>query len=170
MKKLLFFILAISLHCTAIAAGDFSTLEEKMTGKEFKETGLEKLTDEELSALNDWVRRHSVATLETATRPAAASTASTVPVDDIRGFENQPKDASSDKDIESSIVGTFTGWRGIGTQFKLANGMIWEQIEAENFHVKATENAEIVISKTILGGWRLSVVGYGSSVRVKRIK
>jgi len=88
----------------------------------------------------------------------------------MRGFENQRRDDANDKDINSTIVGTFDGWRGIGTQFKLSNGMVWEQIEADTFRVKPTENAEIVIEKNLMGGWRLSMVGYGSSVRVKRIQ
>ena len=67
-----------------------------MSGKEFKETGLSKLTDEELANLNDWVRRHSVATLENAAaRPAgavaAAGASSAGETSDLRGFENQPK-------------------------------------------------------------------------------
>ena len=39
MKTLLFFVLALSLHTAAQAADSFSTLEERMSGKEFKETG-----------------------------------------------------------------------------------------------------------------------------------
>jgi len=170
MKKILVFTLAFAVHFSAQAADAFSTLEERMTGKEFKETGLVKLTDEELSALNDWIRRRSVATLETVAAPAAAPTASSEAVGDMRGFENQRKDDGSDEDIESTIVGTFDGWREIGTQFELSNGMVWQQIEADTFHVESTEDAEIVIKKSIMGGWRLSMVGHGSSVRVKRIK
>ena len=170
MKKFLIFTLVFAVNISAQAADSFSTLEERMTGKEFTEAGLGKLTNEELSTLNDWIRRHSIATLETAATPSAASAVSTGQVEDIRGFENQPKDNAHNEDINSSIVGTFSGWRGIDTQFKLANGMIWQQVEADTFYVEPTENAEIVIKKGLLGGWRLSMVGYGSSVRVKRIK
>lgn len=170
MKRILVFTLASALGFSALAEEGFSTLEERMTGKEFIETGLGKLTNEELSALNDWVRRHSVATLDVVATPSAAPTASSSTPEDMRGFENQRKDDGSDKDINSTIVGTFDGWRGIGTQFKLSNGMIWEQLEADTFYIKPTDNAEIVIEKNLMGGWRLSVVGYGSSVRVKRIK
>lgn len=170
MKKILVFTLAFAVCFSAHAADGFSTLEERMTGKEFKETGLVKLTDEELSALNDWIRKRSVATLDTVATPSAAPTASSGQTGDMRGFENQRKDDGSDADIESTIVGTFDGWREIGTQFKLSNGMVWQQIEADAFRVEPTEDAEIVIKRSIMGGWRLSVVGYGSSVRVKRIK
>ena len=51
MKKLLFFILVFSIHLAAQAADEFSTVEERMSGKEFKETGLGKLTDESLPLL-----------------------------------------------------------------------------------------------------------------------
>lgn len=94
MKKLLLIVLALSLHCTVHAAEGFSTLEERMSGKEFKETGLGKLTEAELSALNDWLRRHSVATLENVTaRPASGTSVSgattrTGTTQDLRGFPN----------------------------------------------------------------------------------
>ena len=39
MKKLLLIILAFSIHIAANAVDEFSTLEERMTGKELKETG-----------------------------------------------------------------------------------------------------------------------------------
>jgi len=173
MKKLLLFVLAFSIHLAAQAAEDFSTLEERMSGKEFKETGLVKLTDQELAALNDWLRRRSVATLENAAARQAASTQITqtpAVAEDTRGFETRDKDDYTDDDIQSTIVGTFDGWSGNNTLFKLANGMIWQQVDAETFYVAPTENAEVVISKGLLNRWELSMVGYNSSVRVKRVK
>jgi hypothetical protein len=174
MKKLLFFILLFSFHTAAQAADDFSTLEERMSGKEFKETGLGKLTEAELSALNDWLRRHSVATLGVAAaRPAnsaasAATDASTS--EDMRGFANQPKGSKEDEVIRSTIVGNFDGWAKKGTLFKLANGMIWQQTENDSFHVQAVENPEIIIEKGFMGKWKLSMVGHKSKVSVKRIQ
>jgi len=172
MKKLLLFTLAFSIHLAAQAADDFSTLEERMSGKEFKETGLVKLTDQELAVLNDWLRRHSVATLENATAPPAAAAAAPIAESsgDNRGFENQKKDDSSDDDIHGTIIGTFDGWTGIGTVFKLTNGMIWQQSESDTFYVKATENAEVVISRGLWNSWKLSMVGYNPTVKVKRVK
>jgi hypothetical protein len=176
MKKLLFFTLVFSIHVSANAQEAFSTLEERMSGKEFKETGLSRLTDEELVELNDWIRRHSVATLENASaRSTAGGTAAGAAyVDsetDIRGFEHEKKFFGGKNDtIHSNIVGTFTGWSGNNTIFKLTNGMIWEQAEGETFVVKATENAAITIEKGMIGGWRLSMVGYNNKVRVNRIQ
>jgi hypothetical protein len=173
MKKLLFFVLAFSIPCLANAADSFSTLEERMTGKDFNETGLGKLTSEELTNLNNWLRRHSVATLEnTAARPASnAALAETTT--DLRGFENQPKDDPNGNDskvIYSTTVGTFDGWNGKGTVFKLTNGMVWQATENDTFFTSPVENAEIEIKKGFMGNWRLSMVGRGSAVRVKRVK
>lgn len=175
MKKLLLITLMFSFHLAAQAQEAFSTLEERMSGKEFKETGLSKLTDAELATLNEWVRSHSVATLENASaRPAAvAATAGYAgSTTDTRGFENQPKmnDDGFDDTIHSNIVGTFTGWSGNGNEFTLANGMVWKQVEGDTFNVKATPNAEITVKKSMLGAWRLSMVGYNNTVRVERIK
>jgi hypothetical protein len=176
MKTLLLFVLALSLHATAQAADNFSTLEERMSGKEFKETGLGKLTDAELAALNDWLRRHSVATLENAAaRPTADATVTSASTSanakkDMRGFENQPKGSKEDNVIHSNIVGTFDGWKAKGTLFKLANGMIWQQSENDRFDIEPIENPEIEIRRGIMGNWRLKTVEHNSAVRVKRIQ
>ena len=174
MKKLLLFTLILMFHVTASGAEGFSTLEERMSGKEFKETGLSRLTDEELAILNDWIRRHSVATLDNASAPPASAMVATQgdAATDDRGFENRPKFGGDKKDkiIYGNIEGTFTGWTGNNNKFKLTNGMVWEQTEGGTFTVPATDNAEITIEKGFLGGWRLSMVGYNKTVAVKRIK
>ncbi len=178
MKKLLLIILAFSIHVTANAAGEFSTLEERMSGKEFKETGLVKLTGQELANLNDWLRRHSVATLENASArssagAASASAASASPIEDTRGLKEKNKeddDLDLGKVINSTIVGTFDGWDRKGTLFKLANGMIWQQSENDTFFINAVKDPEVTITKGFTRTWHLSLVGHNSSVRVKRIQ
>ena len=174
MKILLFFTLTFLLHFTAHAADEFSTLEERMSGKEFKETGLGKLTDAELAALNDWLRRHSVATLENAAASPGASGA-VAGADgsaekDMRGFENQPKLGKEDRVIYSTIVGTFNGWKEEGELFKLANGMIWQMSEQDTFYMPPADNAEVTVTKGFMNSWSLSVVGHNSKVSVKRIQ
>jgi len=172
MRKLLLFVLALSIYTTAIAVDSFSTLEERMSGKEFKATGLEKLSDAELAELNDWLRRHSVATLENAVARSSPSAAVSGTTKDIRGFENQPRPdpvGNDSKVIHGTIVGTFSGWKGKGKIFKLTNGMIWQTTENDTFFTQPVENAQITIQKGFMGNWRLFMEGHGSAVRVKRI-
>ena len=174
MKKLLCFVLMLSWQFSALAADEFSTLEERMSGKEFKETGLSKLSETELSALNGWLRRHSVATLEVAqARQNAGAAVAGSPSDtgkDLRGFPNQPKGGPEDDVINSSIDGSFNGWEKKGTLFKLANGMIWQQTENDSFYIPPEENPEVVIKKGFMNKWKLSVIGHKDKVSVKRIQ
>lgn len=171
MKKLLLIIPVFLMHVTANATDGFSTLEERMTGKEFKETGLVKLTDQELASLNDWLRSHSVGTLENASARSTTGAASASTTQDTRGLKTKTKkDDELGKVINSTIVGTFDGWDRKGTLFKLANGMIWQQTQSDTFFIKAVQNPEITITKGLMGNWRLSVVGHNSAVRVERIQ
>lgn len=172
MRKLLFFVLALSIHTAANAVDSFSTVEERMSGKEFKAAGLAKLTDAELAELNDWLRRHSVATLENVAARSSSSAAVAGATKDMRGFENQPKNDPNGNDskvIHGTVVGTFSGWNGKGEIFKLTNGMIWQTTEKDTFFTQPVENAQITIQKGFMGNWRFSMDGHGSAVRVKRI-
>ena len=172
MKKLLFVVFALCIQITAIAAESFSTVEERMSGLEFKASGLDKLTNAELAELNDWLRRHSVATLENAAARSSSDAAVSGAARDMRGFEEQPKDDPNGNDskvINTSIAGTFNGWSGKGEVFKLSNGMIWQTTKNDSFSTQSIENAPVTIKKRFMGNWHLSIDGYDEEVRVKRI-
>jgi hypothetical protein len=167
--------LLIGLTATPAKADEFSTLEERMTGREFRDAGLHKLTEEELAALNRWIELRSLAENELAERfaaqaEAASSTSSGAPADreteDQRGFFSERPDREP---IRSRIDGAFSGWSG-NTRFELENGMVWEQIEAGRFSIGEVENPEVVISPGLLGTWRLSIEGYSTAVRVRRVR
>ena len=150
-----------------LALDRFSSVEERMTGKEFKETGLHKLSDEELNALNDWLRGHSVATLDNAIvrsdQPASAAGDSLA---DTRGFEGSKVDTNT---IVSRLVGEFDGWDG-ETIFTLENGMIWKQNETDIFSIRTLVNPVVTIEAGMWSSWRLSVEEYNKSVKVERIQ
>jgi hypothetical protein len=167
MNKLLTVILSLILPLSVIAAEGFSSLEEQMSGKEFTATGLGKLTPEELEALNNWIRRHSVATLD---QPKGGSyTADADTEEDQRGFKNKNDSKEDRSAITSRVKGSFRGWDG-NTVFALENGMIWEQADKEKFYVKEVQNPEITITPGMFGTWRLSMVGHNSACRVERIQ
>lgn len=146
----------------------FSTIEERMTGKEFTAAGLDKLSPEQLAALNDWLRSHSVATLENANAAAQVSAAGGG-TGDNRGFELQSAKDISDDDIVSGIKGEFSGWSG-KTIFELENGMVWQQVESQTFYIPSRTGAVAIIEKGLFSSWRLSVDGYNKTVRVERIE
>jgi hypothetical protein len=172
MKNVLIALIALTLSFSLHAAEGFSSLEEQMTGKEFIAAGLDKLSNEELAALNDWIRRHSLGTLTTprSAAPAAATTAAAVDEDegDRRGFA--PKVEEEDEGpINSNIMGLFSGWDG-QTVFKLENGMIWAQADKDKFYTRDLQNPAVTIEKGFFGSWYMSVEGYNSKCKVRRIQ
>lgn len=137
----------------------FSSIEERMTGKEFTLAGLDKLSNEELAALNEWLRSHSVATMENRNQEYS----------DTRGFENQALRDLDDDDVVSGIQGEFKGWKDY-TTFTLENGMVWKQAESDTWNVSATTDAVAIIEKGSFNSWRLRIQGYNRSVLVNRVE
>lgn len=179
MKKILLVVLALSITIPAFGAEGFSSLEEQMTGKEFMATGLSKLTPEELDALNEWIRSHSLGTLDAprataaATAAVAADTAAaSVPDSEVAGGDRRglnDKSSRDDPPIRSKILGEFKGWDG-QTIFKLENGMIWVQDDRDKFYVRDIENPVAVIEPGMFDSWHLHIEGYNSECKVKRIQ
>jgi len=163
-------LLILFVASVSFAASDgFSSLEEQMTGKEFMAAGLGKLTPEELAALNEWIRRHSVATLDAPTAAAATASAGGATADpvDRRGLPSD--DGDNEEPIVARLEGEFTGWDG-QTVFKLDNGMIWVQSDRDKHYVKAITNPEVTISPGMFSAWYLSVDGSNSRCKVRRIQ
>ena len=163
MNKILIVLLFLSVTLSALAAGSFSSLEEQMTGKEFSAAGLDKLSQQQLDALNGWLRSHSVASLA----PKVSATAADSEAD-------QPELISEDEDekrttITSKLTGTFDGWDG-QTVFELENGQIWAQASKTKWYTKEVENPVAIIEPGMFGTWRLHIEGLDKDCRVKRIQ
>lgn len=166
------FVLALILSAATVAANNFSTLEERMTGREFREAGLHKLSDEELAFLNRWIQMRSLAEGEVPSwardsapaRPGDAAQAAVAPGGDRRGFPDGDR-----SEINSRLRGSFSGWRGDAV-FTLENGMVWQQAEPNVFSVPAIENPEVRIRPGMFGTWNLQVANYNTRVRVRRVE
>lgn len=159
MKRTTILFLLILFSTSAFAQNGFSTIEERMTGKEFTAAGLDKLSEEELAALNEWLRMHSVATLENASQPT----------EDTRGFESKAIAEMDSGEIVSRIKGPFRGWDG-ETVFVLENGMIWKQNEKDRFYIAEVMNPVVHIERGMLRTWKLQVEGYNKKVKVERLQ
>ena len=181
MKKLHLLPLIVSIALLAPLAwaqsdDGFSSFEERMTGREFTEAGLHKLSEEELAALNAWVRNRSLAgsddaelqralaeraELEQALARAEAGGGS------ARGGREQF--STPEETFTSSIVGSFSGWTG-ETEFELENGMVWQQIGSDTLSTRRMENPSVTLRPGVFGGWTLQVEGYNKRTRVRRIR
>ncbi len=164
MRSLTFAFATLAFSTFAFAQSQsFSSLEERMTAKDFREAGLDKLSDEELRTLNAWIERNvRLADPALAAQAAAAPVAPGVNTDTV-GFENARRDK-----VVSRINGTFKGWFG-KTEFVLDNGQVWQQTEEDRFPFTA-ESPEVTITPGAFGSWRLKVEGANRSTLVKRIR
>ena len=151
-------VLAIAfVFCIAgfASAETFSSLEERMSQNEFHAAGLDKLSPDELNALNAWLRSH-YGTQVTYVSPTGK------PV-----FYPQE---SSREPVDAHIVGQFTGWYG-QTVFTLDNGQQWQQAESASYQCGKFENPKVTIKPTLMGSWLMYVDPCRSqSLRVTRIK
>ena len=155
-------LLVFSSLLSAQSEQPFSSLEERMTQSEFTDTGLHKLSPEELAALNRWIRRRSIAQYEYE-GPAEDGSLPSQP------GEAPPIDRMAREEFRSRIVGEFSGWSG-NTVFRLENGMVWRQDESDRFRLQPVDSPMVTIKPAIFGGWRLSVEGHNRAVRVERIE
>lgn len=166
--SLVVLVASLGLSAATVSANSFSTLEERMTAREFREAGLDKLSQEELAYLNRWIQMRSLAEGEVPEwlvgAAAGASAGVAASGGDRRGFADGPRE-----EINSRLRGSFNGWRGSAV-FQLENGMIWEQAEAGVFSVPTMQDPEVRIRPGMFGNWTLQVVGHNTRVRVRRIE
>lgn len=157
----------VGLTCVSLTAlaSDFTTLEERMTGAEFRDAGLHKLDDSELAALNRWIQERSLTELEPAAAPGPGQPAAEASDQtDTRGFLSGRPDA-----IETRIDGSFNGWDG-PTRFRMTNGQVWETVGSGTFAIGEVENPRVTISPRVISGWQMRVEGYNRRVPVRRIE
>jgi len=146
----------LSLIAGMAQAAGFSSLEERMSQNEFRAAGLDKLSPDELKALNEWLRTHN-------------SVVTTVVTTNASGEQVfYPKESSRDA-IESHIDGKFSGWRG-NTTIRLENGQEWTQTEAAGMACGSADHPTVKIKPMVLGSWLAYVSSCSDSVRVTRTK
>lgn len=173
MKPFPYLVIAALLAAPAASAqSDFSSLEELMTGSEFEETGLDKLSEEELRNLNTWLRTH----LESTDADADADADSDADPaetrrqlrEEVEAEVRQEQGLNERGEIVTTIPGQFTGWTG-KTVFELANGQVWRQIDGGTYRV-SMDDPTVVIYPVSFGGWRLRLEEAGPSIGVERVK
>ena len=148
-------LLALLMVSTSTRAEASATLEERMSKDEFSASGLDRLTPDQLRFLNTWLGTKGIS-------------ASVVPIKKRDGsMEFYPDEGNRDV-VESSIVGSFQGWRG-KTVVKLENGQKWQQSESGNRGDVNMTNPTVTIKPMAMDSWLMVVKGCNCSVRVKRI-
>jgi hypothetical protein len=139
---------ASGLVVPALADDDFPGVRRLMSDEEFRKTGLDGLTEQELEALDAWLLRYTAGDAEI-----------------LRETSDKVREAREDHEVVSRIVGDFEGWSG-GTVFRLENGQVWEQRLDGRYRYRGEPNPEVRIDRNWLGFYRLTVIESGRSVGV----
>jgi hypothetical protein len=150
----LFAALAACSLTNAARADDNSTLEERMSYKDFTRFGLDKLSPEQLKGLNEWMKAHGGACPPGVAGPVGTPSSS--------GSAPMPQGAGA---ITSKLVGEFAGWEK-GTVLKLANGTAWEVRDDEPFIASRSNAPMVTVEPGMISGYRLSVEGYNEIAHV----
>src|SRR6185312_15835263 len=100
---------------TSAHADDTSSLEERMSYKDFTRLGLDKLSPEQLKGLNEWMKAHGGACPPGVAAPGAAAV----------GVAPAAGAAAAGDHYSAKLIGEFKGWEK-GTVLRLADGTAWE--------------------------------------------
>ena len=189
-------LLALLVSASCAFAASFEGLEGAMSSDEFREAGLDKLSAEELAALERWIAGRlgqSVAPAPAATSaapavlapvsvpsaPAPTASASPEPPPAAPPPAPEADPAIADiglikktKDLprsfRSRISGDFSGWKG-ETIFRLENGQVWQQ-RMEGEWTTNMRDPEIEISRNLFGFYSMKMLATGRRIGVKRIE
>lgn len=159
--------LLLSLNGMASTPTQPEQIEKSMTPAEFKAAGLEKLSSEELAALNAWLNRDRTEIVRQAKQEAKQEATEEVKRERATGLDNPGNVARVP--VTSKVLGEFIGWRG-NTAFELENGQVWVQAESGEMIAKKRQGVTVTIKPGMMGSWFLKAEGYNSTVRVRRIK
>ncbi|KAF1715197.1 hypothetical protein CSC74_14100 [Pseudoxanthomonas yeongjuensis] len=141
-----------------------ANVEQQMSADEFKAAGLDKLSAQELAALNAWLQHKVVQ--ETTKAVEVAKEEGRKEVKEInRGFF----DFGSSEAIESALVGEFNGFAK-GRKYTLENGQVWEQIEPASLDGVRRTNPKVSIKPGMFNNWFMRIDGYNTAAKVRRIK
>jgi hypothetical protein len=145
-------VFSLVFPCAWAADKPFPGIQQLMSPEEFSASGLDKLNDQELKALDDWLL------LYTAGEAAI-----------LREDNREVREAAKEAEIVSRIQGDFRGWTG-ETVFRLENGQVWRQRLQGKYRYSGPPNPEVKIYRNFLGFYMLKLVDADKSVGVKLVR
>lgn len=154
LALVLVFFVPVAAHAQQHSS---APLQERMSYAEFMRLGLNKLSPDQLKALNAWLQEHGDTGPSLEAAPAANG-----------GTGSAAESASQPGELHTHIVGEFHGWES-GTVFKFANGRRAEVIGDSEVMVHSIDSPGVTLRKGFLGGWLMDVDGVRETVHVKML-
>ncbi|MEQ1514777.1 MAG: hypothetical protein ABL934_19135 [Lysobacteraceae bacterium] len=153
---------------TAYAQSDYVDIEKRLTAEQCRATGLDTLSDEQLTLLNALLRDSEAKQLAEARGEEARAV-----VARDRPARPEPHGSGdfiglNDAPIRSRVKGDVGGWEP-GYVFQLENGQQWKVLKGKMTLSKPLQSPEIVVVPGIAGRWFLQVSEDMPKPRVYRI-
>jgi hypothetical protein len=142
-------LILILITIPALAAEN-PDIRELMTPEEFTASGLSRLSNDEMDAINLWLVRYTAQDAEEILRSSPA-------VQEV-----------SRADVRSRIDGEFTGWNG-PTRFTLKNGHVYETNSSRSYSYSAID-PEVEITRNWMGIYKLRILATDKAINVRRIE
>jgi hypothetical protein len=155
-----------------VFAQQAGNLQERMSAEEFYDAGLNKLSAQELSTLNQWLATHGGAATGTAAPAAAAGSAAaavTAAEPAIHPAAGTKRPTPKRQAFQAHIVGSFTGFSG-DSLISLDNGQQWQQVGDDKPMCTSADSPQVKIKPTLFGNWLIDVPTCNLLVHVQRVK
>ena len=159
-------------------------LKDIMSETEFDQTGMDKLSEDELQALQEWLEvfidRDAASVMrnyrreQKRLRQNSATDSGGSSSNSEAGRSASTKSTKETRNryavVESHILGEFNGWSA-NTRFVLANGQVWENRRKESQRrTKSVTNPKVVIDRNLFGKYVMNIPELGLSIQVRRVK
>jgi hypothetical protein len=123
-------------------------LQDAMTAKEFKAAGLEKLSEEELKNLNEWLQGYRQTAETKATEKATVEVTKKVQAEAHTKIDR----------VESRVDGTVPRLTG-HTLIKLEDGTVWKQANPDDRYPSPLIDHPAAIVTRSAFGWKMRIAG-----------
>ena len=144
-------LLLASAYTTAADSGEFPGVKGLMSAQEYEDAGIDKLSEEEREALDQWLIRY---------------TAWQAP--QIRKSVEEVKEVEKDFELNASIKQPFKGWSD-STYFYLDNGQVWQQRLGGKYRSRKLVDPEVIVERGRFG-YYLRLAEGGRSIGVRRLR
>ena len=129
----------------------FPGVKALMEAEQFEATGLNKLTAEELKALDEWLLLYTAGEAQ-----------------QLVYTNEEVKEAEKKAEITARIKQPFDGWSGT-TVFPMEDGQVWRQRLSGRYRYTG-DDTDVIIRKNFFGYYIMELTATGKKVGVSRVR
>lgn len=145
-------------------------LERMLSAADFRQAGLDQLSDEQLSTLNALLTRELTSADPADSQAIEAWERSDEDVYATFGLESEHPRAKARDAMNTHLEGELDGWQK-GRRIRLANGQVWEIANSQSEMFGApVSNVPVTVERAFMGTFRMRIGDKRPAVRVRRVE